>query len=81
MFRHNIKKSKQANLQTNEDLNTVSQIAAKNKEKIEKLQMFDLSLFIGNNYLIKAAAADMRYSTRSKFIGSSVHKKKTFYFI
>ena len=39
---------KQANLATNSDVNAVPQCVNKKKEKIEKLQTFDLSHFIGN---------------------------------
>ena len=42
-------KIKQANLTTNIDFNTVSQRAIKNEEKIENLNIFDLSYFIGKN--------------------------------
>ena len=37
------------NLATNSDVNAVSQRANKNKERIEKLKMFDLSYFLGKN--------------------------------
>ena len=39
-------KSNKANLAKNSNLNTVKQHANKNKDKIEKLQIFDLSYFI-----------------------------------
>ena len=39
-------KSNKANLAKNSNLNTVEQHANKNKDKIEKLQIFDLSYFI-----------------------------------
>ena len=40
---------KQAKLATGNDLNTVVQRAIKNEEKIEKLQTFHLSYFLGKN--------------------------------
>ena len=43
-------KLKQANLATNNDLNTVIQRAAKNKEKIEEMKMFDLNYFLIKNF-------------------------------
>ena len=39
-------KSNQANLPKNSNLNTAEQHANKNKDKIEKLQTFDLSYFL-----------------------------------
>ena len=41
---------KQAKLATTNDLGTVDQGAIKNEEKIEKLQTFHLSFFIGKSY-------------------------------
>ena len=41
---------KQIKLATNNDLNTVQQNAARNKEKLEKLQTFELSYFHGKKY-------------------------------
>ena len=38
---------KQANLETSSNVNTVSQRANKNKEKIEKLKTFDSNYFFG----------------------------------
>ena len=43
-------KLKQANLAANSDVNAVSQRANKNKVKIEKLQTFNLSYFLGKNF-------------------------------
>ena len=45
-------KLKQANLATNNDANTVEQHPNKNKEKIEKLQTFDLSYFLLNKFFV-----------------------------
>ena len=44
------KRLKQAKLATTNDLDNVKQLATKNKEKIEKLQTYDSSLFIGQSY-------------------------------
>ena len=41
-----------ANLATNSNVGTISQRANKNKEKIEKLQTFDLSYFLGKIFLV-----------------------------
>ena len=41
---------KEAKLATNNDFNTVEQHAIRNKKKIEQLQIFELSYFLGKNY-------------------------------
>ena len=41
---------KQIKLATSNDLNAVQQNAARNKEKLEKLQTFELSYFHGKKY-------------------------------
>ena len=45
-------KLKQANLATNNDVNTAEQHPNRNKEKIEKIQTFDLSYFLRKKFFV-----------------------------